>query len=35
MVSVSFTNISLSDTTDGITANATPSALAMSGPECP
>jgi hypothetical protein len=35
MVSVSFTSIALSDTTNGITANATPSALAMSGPECP
>ena len=35
MVSASFTNIALSDLTFGVSASATPSALAMSGPECP
>jgi hypothetical protein len=35
MVSASYTNIALADLTNGISAPATPSALAMSGPECP
>ena len=35
MVSASFTNIALSDLTNGVSAGATPSSLAMSGPECP
>ena len=35
MVSVSYTNIALADTTNGVTAAASPSSLAMSGPECP
>ena len=34
-VSVSYTNISLADTTNGVAAGAEPSALGMSGPECP
>ena len=35
LVSVSYTNIALADTTNGVSAGASPSALAMSGPECP
>ena len=35
MVSASFTDIALDDTTNGVHAGATPSALGMSGPECP
>ena len=35
MVSASYTNISLTDLTNIVTATATPSALAMAGPECP
>lgn len=35
MVSVSYNNIALADTTNGVSAGASPSALAMSGPECP
>jgi hypothetical protein len=35
MVSASFTDIALSDLTNGVRAGAIPSALAMSGPECP
>lgn len=35
MVSVSYTNIALTDTTNGVSASAVPSGLAMSGPECP
>ena len=35
MVSVSYTNIALEDTTNGVSASASPSSLAMSGPECP
>lgn len=35
LVSVSYTNIRLSDLTNGVSASATPSGLAMSGPECP
>jgi hypothetical protein len=35
MVSASFTDIALSDLTNGVHAGAIPSALARSGPECP
>ena len=35
MVSASFANISLADLTNGISAGASPSALAQAGPECP
>jgi len=35
MVSASFTDIALSDLTNGVHAGAIPAALAMSGPECP
>jgi hypothetical protein len=35
MVSASFSGIALADTTNGLYAGATPSALGMSGPECP
>ena len=35
MVSASFTNIALTDLTNGFSAGAVPSALAQSGPECP
>jgi len=35
LVSASFTDIALADLTNNIAANATPSELAMSGPECP
>ena len=35
MVSASFTDIALEDQTNGVAALATPSALGMSGPECP
>lgn len=35
MVSASFTNIALADTTNQVSASATPSSLGMSGPECP
>jgi hypothetical protein len=35
MVSASFTDIALDDLTNGVHAGAIPSALAMSGPECP
>jgi hypothetical protein len=35
MVSVSYTNIALTDTTNGVSASASPSALALAGPECP
>jgi hypothetical protein len=35
MVSASFTNIALTDLTNGVSASAAPSSLAMSGPECP
>ena len=35
MVSASFTNIALSDLTNGVHAGAIPAALALSGPECP
>jgi hypothetical protein len=35
MVSVSFSGIALSDTTNNVSAAAAPSALAMAGPECP
>ena len=35
MVSVSYANITLADTTNNVSALASPSSLAMSGPECP
>lgn len=35
LVSASFEDIALADLTFGIAASATPSALSMSGPECP
>jgi hypothetical protein len=35
MVSASFTDIALGDTTNGVYASAAPSALGMAGPECP
>ena len=35
MVSASFTDIALDDTTNGVHAGAAPSSLGMSGPECP
>lgn len=35
MVSASFTDIALADLTNGVYAAAAPSALGMSGPECP
>lgn len=35
LTAVSYTNIALADTTNGISAPATPPSLAMSGPECP
>ena len=35
MVSAAYTNIALSDLTNGVSAGAAPSALSMAGPECP
>jgi hypothetical protein len=35
LTAVSYTNIALADLTNGVSAGASPSALAMSGPECP